>query len=141
MEVGNRLAHSTKLTFANTSDGRSEAKGLVTVLIEDSWIVTLFPMFVASNWFYTFQGNDYNAVNFTLRTRSFNGLWSNFSNMLGVLFMGYALDFRPKLYSRRLRARVGLVFLFIATMAIWGGGWYFARDAVRGVTPNPRIDV
>ena len=56
--------------------------GLVSVLFEDKWIITLFPFFIASNWFYTYQKNDFNVPNFTLRTRSFNGLFSNLFNMV-----------------------------------------------------------
>lgn len=61
---------------------RSELTGLYKTLITEKWIVTLFPFWAASNWFYTYQNNDFNAPHFTIRTRSFNGLWSNFFNML-----------------------------------------------------------
>ena len=54
----------------------------MSVLFEDKWIITLFPFFIASNWFYTYQKNDFNVPNFTLRTRSFNGLFSNLFNMV-----------------------------------------------------------
>ena len=32
--------------------------------------VLLFPFFLTSNWFYTWQFNDYNGALFTLRTRA-----------------------------------------------------------------------
>ena len=34
---------------------RSEIKGMFSVLKTDVWIVAMFPMFWASNWFYTYQ--------------------------------------------------------------------------------------
>lgn len=89
------------------------------------------------------EHNDFNVPNFTLRTRSFNGLWSNFFNMVGVWAMGAALDFpfKSKHLSRKVRARAGIIFLLVATGAIWGGGWVFAKDAKRGKSPDPLVDV
>lgn len=113
------------------------------VLRKNWWIMTLFPFFAASNWFYTYQGNDFNVPNFTLRTRYFNGLWSNFFNMVGVWSMGTFLDFpfKSKRMGRAVRAKVGIIYLFVATIGIWGGGWKFVKNAVRGVSPDPLIDV
>lgn len=89
------------------------------------------------------EGNDFNVPNFTLRTRSFNGLWSNFFNMVGVWAMGTFLDFpfKSKHLGRSTRAKVGIVYILVSTLAIWGGGWAFVKDAVRGVSPDPLIDV
>jgi len=61
--------------------------------------------------------------------------------MSGVWMMGIALDWKPEKYVRPIRARAGLIFLFVATMTIWGGGWTFARHSVRGVVPDPLIDL
>ena len=36
----------------------------------------LFPFFLTSNWFYTWQFNDYNGALFTLRTRALNNMVS-----------------------------------------------------------------
>ncbi|RDW66964.1 hypothetical protein BP5796_09713 [Coleophoma crateriformis] len=132
---------NTAVVLPSAPTWNSEIRGLLNVLVQDKWIVTLFPFFIASNWFYTYQKNDFNAPFFTLRTRSFNGLWSNFANMAGVWLMGLLLDFQPQKYSRMLRARFGLVFLFVATLAIWGAGWVFVKDTVRGKVPEPLIDV
>ncbi|KAL1747368.1 hypothetical protein HDZ31DRAFT_80486 [Schizophyllum fasciatum] len=120
---------------------KSEIIGLVNVLFEDKCIITLFPFFIASNWFYTYQKNDFNVPNFTLRTRSFNGLFSNLFNMVGVWAMGSALDYKPGKFARKIRARIGIVVLLIVTLAIWGGGWAMVKDFERGVSPVPLIDV
>lgn len=85
--------------------------------------------------------NDFNAPNFTLRTRSFNGLWANFFEIIGVWVMGISLDWKPEKYGRPLRAKSGLVFLFVATMTIWGGGWILERHSIRGIVPDPLIDL
>jgi len=57
--------------------------------------------------------------------------------------MGTALDFpfKSKKVTRALRAKAGWAYLMIATLVIWGGGWVFAKDSVRGVVPDPLIDV
>jgi MFS family permease len=54
---------------------RSEFKGLFQTLKTDYYIVLLFPMFWASNWFYTYQFNDFNQYYFNIRTRAFNNLF------------------------------------------------------------------
>lgn len=128
---------------------------------ENLWFLSLFPFFAASNWFYTYrkfmisnlhvpngtngvsERNDYNAPNFTLRTRSFNSLCSNLFNMIGVWLMGTMLDFpfKSKRVTRALRARIGIISLLLLTLSIWGGGYVFVKDAVRGVVPKPLIDL
>src|SRR5579862_1096337 len=61
------------------SVSRSEFKGLFITLKTDTYIVLLFPLFWASNWFYTYQFNDFNQYYFNIRTRAFNNLfyWHN----------------------------------------------------------------
>lgn len=63
--------------------------------------------------------------------------------MVGVWAMGTFLDFpfKSKHLGRATRAKVGIVYILVSTLAIWGGGWAFVKDAVRGVSPDPLIDV
>lgn len=68
------------LNHHNFADiNRSEFIGLFQTLRSDYYILLLFPMFWASNWFYTYQFNDMNAYYFNIRTRAFNNLfyWYN----------------------------------------------------------------
>lgn len=121
---------------------KTESIGMCKLLIRNSWVLTLFPFFAASNWFYTYQANDFNVPNFTLRTRYVNGLWSNFFCMVGVWTMGTCLDFPfKKSLSRPIRARVGIITVFIATIVVWSVGWQFAKNSKRGERPNPLIDI
>ena len=78
------------------------------------------------------ERNDFNAPNFTLRTRSFNGLCSNLFNMIGVWVMGTMLDFpfKSKHATRALRARVGIISLLVLTLSVWGGGYVHSHQAV-----------
>jgi MFS family permease len=110
----------------------SEFLGLYQTLRRDLWIVGLFPMFFASNWFYTYHFNGVNAAVFTTRTRALNGVlyWS--AQIVGAGFIGPLLDYRG--IRRSVRARIMWATLFVLTMAIWGGGYVFQRGYTREST-------
>lgn len=103
----------------------SEFKGLWETLQTDPWIVLLFPMFWASNWFYTYQFNEINGAYFNTRTSALNNVLYWTSQMVGASIFGYFLDL--PWVRRTTRARLGLVVLFCLTMGIWGGGYAFQR--------------
>ena len=111
---------------------QGELLGLLEVLRTDTWIVFLFPMFFASNWFYTYQFNDFNADRFDIRTRALNNVLYYTSQIIGAYIFGYALD--VKRVSRAVKARITLVVLFVLTFAIWGGGYAFAKTYTRAET-------
>jgi len=81
-------------------------------------IILLFPMFFVSNWFYTWQFNDFNGALFDLRGRSLNNLlyWS--SQIFGSIGISFILDSRLR---RRTRAFVGwsALFLMVFITHIW----------------------
>ena len=93
---------------------QSEVFGLWEVLLSDSYIVLLFPMFFASNWFYTYQFNDVNLARFNIRTRALNNTLYWLSQILGAYIFGYALDISS--VRRSVRAKAALVALFTITM-------------------------
>ena len=99
---------------------KSEIIGLGETITQSPWIVLLFPMFFASNVFYTYQGNSMNAQ-FNTRTRALNNTLYWTSQIFGAIIFGYALDFGKA--RRSIRAKASFVALFVITMAIWGGGW------------------
>ncbi|ODQ77557.1 hypothetical protein BABINDRAFT_163553 [Babjeviella inositovora NRRL Y-12698] len=115
---------------------KKELLELFHILKTEPMIYTLFPMFFASNWFYTYQQSDFNAGHFNLRTRSLNSLLYWLMQMVGALFIGFLLDWAR--FSRKMRARIGWVVLFSCTMAIWGGGFKFqqgfTRESVESMT-------
>jgi len=108
---------------------KSEFIGLYGVLKSDAYIIALFPMFWASNWFYTYQINDLNFGHFNIRTRSLNGLLYWVAQMFGALVFGYSLDYAG--FKRSFKAKVVLVVLFALTMAVWGGGYAFQKPFTR----------
>jgi MFS family permease len=123
----------SKVILMKNPTWKSEMLGLVETITKDPWIVLLFPMFFASNIFYTYQTNDMNAPHFNTRTRALNNTlyWS--SQIFGAIIFGYALDIGK--VRRSIRARASFVALFVLTMVIWGGGWAWQKQQVgRDVT-------
>ena len=112
----------------------SEFIGLWKTIISDPYILLLFPMFWSSNWFTTYQTNSVNGGYFNIRTRSLNSLLYWFSQMIGAIIFGNALDIER--FKRTTRAKASLVVLFVLTFAIWGGGYKwqtgFTRDNKSG---------
>lgn len=111
---------------------KSEILGLWETLRTDTYIVLLFPMFFASNWFYTYQFNDINLAKFNIRTRALNNTLYWTSQILGAYVFGYALDIHR--ISRPLRARLSYATLFVLTMVIWGGGYAWQKGYTRADT-------
>lgn len=108
---------------------KTEIWGLWETLRSDSYITLLFPMFFASNWFYTYQFGDVNRARFNIRTRALNGTLYWLAQMLGALVFGFALDF-PNI-RRTTRAKVAWLIMFILTFGVWGGGYAFQRTYTR----------
>lgn len=123
---------------------KTELIGLWETLVSDPYVILLWPMFFASNWFYTYQFNDVNLAQFNTRTRALNSALYWTSQIFGATVFGFALDF-PRA-SRRTRARCAWVALMVLTFAIWGGGYAFQMHYTRAEvnkgadTPNDTSD-
>ncbi|CAK9437881.1 uncharacterized protein LODBEIA_P22590 [Lodderomyces beijingensis] len=116
---------------------KTELIGLFKLLVREPRILFMFPMFFASNWFYTYQFNNVNHGMFNLRTRSLNSLLYWFAQMVGAIILGFILDL--KYLRRSMRAKIGWGILFVTGLAIWGGGLKFqlefTREEVEAVPP------
>ncbi|KAF2680720.1 MFS general substrate transporter [Lentithecium fluviatile CBS 122367] len=108
---------------------KTEILGLWETLWTDPYIILLFPMFFASNWFYTYQFQDVNLARFNVRTRALNNTLYWVAQMIGALVFGFALDF-PNI-RRTSRAKFAWVAMFALTFGIWGGGYVFQRQYSR----------
>lgn len=130
----------TRVLVPSQTTWSKELKGLFVLLKSDPWVVLLFPMFLASNWFYTWQFNDFNGVLFTLRTRSLNNLLYWLSQMVGSLAIGQILD--NKRMSRKSRAWLGWAIVFAVMWAVWGGSFDVQKSYTRASVLNEsdRID-
>ncbi|UPL02754.1 hypothetical protein LCI18_013688 [Fusarium solani-melongenae] len=131
----------TRVELPAQPSWKSELIGLWRTLQTDTFIVFLFPMFFCSNWFYTYQFNDFNLARFNIRTRSLNNVIYWTMQILGSFLFGSALDWER--FSRPTRAGASWVVLFLLTMATWGGGLKhqigFERDDVKP-EQDDRID-
>ncbi|KIK66105.1 hypothetical protein GYMLUDRAFT_38604 [Collybiopsis luxurians FD-317 M1] len=121
----------TKAIIPPHPSWKTQFYGLYLILKTDPWIILLFPMFFVSNWFYTWQFNDFNDALFDIRTRSLNGLLYWASQIFGSIGISFILDSRLR---RRIRAFSGwgslLIMVFITH--IWA--YFYQKQYVR---PGP----
>jgi len=119
---------------------KSEVLGLWETIFTDPYIMFLFPMFFASNWFYTYQFNVVNLAKFNLRTRALNNVLYWIAQIIGASVFGFALDYAG--LRRTTRAVLAWIVLFMLTFAVWGGGYSFqvtyTRDDMPDDTTNER---
>ncbi|KAK4183572.1 major facilitator superfamily domain-containing protein [Podospora australis] len=127
--AGNVIRHDgSKVILMKNPSWKTEIKGLVETITASPWVVLLFPMFFASNIFYTYQLNDMNGGHFNIRTRALNNLLYWTSQIIGAIVFGYALDAGK--FRRSVRAKASFIVLFVITFIIWGGGWAWQKDQV-----------
>ncbi|ORX90824.1 MFS general substrate transporter [Basidiobolus meristosporus CBS 931.73] len=89
-------------------------------LFTNKYMLLLTPLFISSNWFYSYQFGAVNGVLFNLRTRSLNNALYWGSQMLGAYGLGAFLD-NPR-FGRRARAVYGLAIVGVIFSATWAGG-------------------
>lgn len=99
----------------------------------------LFPFFLTSNWFYTWQFNDYNGALFTLRTRALNNMLYWFFQIFGAMVFGIAID--SSRFRRRVRGWAGLGVVTMLSMAVWGGCYSFQMSVVAIILPRLSLTV
>ncbi|PBK60036.1 MFS general substrate transporter [Armillaria solidipes] len=117
----------TKVTTPRHPSWKTEIIGLFVTLKTDPMIILLFPMFFASNWFYTWQFSGFNGAIFNIRARGLNNVCYWISQIIGSILIGLLLD--RKSISRRIRAYTGwtVLFLMVFVVHIWG---YFYQKQV-----------
>jgi len=108
---------------------QSELLGLWETLRSDPYIVCLFPMFFASNWFYTYQFNGVNLAYFNTRTRALNNTLYWTAQIVGAFVFGFCLDYSK--IRRTVRAKIAWVAILVLTLAVFGGGYAFQTDYTR----------
>ena len=115
-----------------------ELRGVWDTIVSEPLIITLFPLFFASNWFYTYQFNDFNGGYFNIRTRAFNSIFYWLSQIFGAGLFGLALDWTR--FTRRTRALWCWGVIFSLIMIVWGGGYAFERQTCRDCpVPNQEL--
>ena len=104
---------------------KSEIFGLWETFLTDPYIIFLFPMFLASNWFYTYHFNDVNGAYFDTPTRALNGVVYWLMQIVGAYIFGFALDIKS--FRRTTRAKIAWAALFSCIMIVWGFGYKFQK--------------
>jgi len=125
----------TRVVLMKSPSWRSELFGLYETVRDEPMIILLFPMFFASNWFYTYQQNGINAAYFDTRTRALNDFLYWFAQIIAATLVGPILDM--KYFRRSTRAKGALVVLFFLTMAIYGGGYAWQKKYTRATVLEP----
>lgn len=127
-----RRADGSHVVLMKNPTWQSEFLGLWEVLRTDTYILLLFPMFFASNWFYTYHFNVVNLAKFNVRTRALNSTLYWTSQIIAALILGFALDI--KAVRRTTKAKAALGVLFVLVMVIWGGGYAWQKQYTRAET-------
>ncbi|KAF2738179.1 MFS general substrate transporter [Polyplosphaeria fusca] len=115
----------SKIIVMKHPSWKSEIIGLWEVFQTDPYIIALFPMFLASNWFYAYHFTEINAAYYNVRTRALNGVVYYLMQIVGAYVFGFALDYQG--VRRTMRAKIAWGALFVLIMAIWGGGYAFQK--------------
>jgi MFS family permease len=133
----------SRVVVARNPSWKTEIWGLYVALKTDPMIILLFPMFFASNWFYTWQFNEYNGALFNIRTRSLDSMLYWAAQIVGSLIMAFVLDMKN--VKRRTRAFVGwgVVFVMVFIVHIWGYEYQkqYTRTSPDVVNTADRIDL
>jgi len=119
----------TRVTAILHPSWKSEIMGLWIALRTDPYIVLLFPMFLASNFFYAYQFNGYNAALFNIRTRSLNSMIYWLSQMFGSVAIGILLD--SQRFTRRRRAFMTWFILLVMVFVVHGWNYHYQKDYTR----------
>jgi len=129
----------TKVTAPRHPSWKTEFYGLWVALRTDPLIVLLFPMFFASNWFYTWQFNGYNSALFNIRARSLNNFVYWMAQIIGSISIGFLLDQRA--LSRRLRAFSGWVILMVMVLVVHIWAFRYQKNYTRQSMPNTGVKI
>jgi Ion channel regulatory protein UNC-93 len=119
----------TRVVLMKNPSWKSELTGLFTCITAEPYIILLFPMFFASNWFYTYQENAINEAYFDTRTRALNDFLYWFAQICAASVIGPLLDNNK--IRRTIRARIIFVTLIVLTAAIYGGGYAWQKGYTR----------
>jgi len=112
----------------------SAFRGLAYCLRTHTRIITLFPMFFVSNYYYPYIFNDMNLRVFNIRTRALNNTLFWMMEIPGSLLTGLLLD--QKSLARPARARLGFCLVSALTVAVWVGGCVWQRGYNRAITSS-----
>ncbi|KAG9310065.1 major facilitator superfamily domain-containing protein [Chiua virens] len=123
----------TKVVTPRSPSWKSEFYNLWVAIVSDPMILLLFPMFFASNYFYTWQFNDYNSALFDIRARSMNNVMYWLSQIVGSWMIGLVLD--TSRLRRRTRAFVGWTVLLVMVFIVHVWAYQYQKTYTRELIP------
>jgi len=126
-------ADGSKVTMPHHPSWKSEFFGLWFALKTDPLIVLLFPMFFASNYFYTWQFNGYNQALFSIQGRALNNTVYWIAQIFGSVSIGILLD--QKQIRRRIRAFIAWGILFVMVFVVHTWAYFYQRNYTRQTVP------
>ncbi|KAH7920534.1 MFS general substrate transporter [Leucogyrophana mollusca] len=126
-------ADGTKVVIVRRPSWKTEVYGLWVTIRTDPMILLLFPMFFSSNYFYTWQFNDYNSAIFDIRARALNNFVYWLAQIFGSIAIGVALD--QARMTRRARAFLAWSTLFFGTFAVNIWAYFYQRTYTRQSIP------
>jgi MFS family permease len=124
-----RRSDGSRIIMMKNPTWKSEITGMFQVLMTDWYILLMFPMFFASNWFYTYHFQDFNLPKFNIRTRALNNVLYYLAQIIGAWIFGIFLD--TTYFGRKTRAKIAMGALFVLTFVIWGGGYDYQKGYTR----------
>ncbi|CEH13188.1 Uncharacterized conserved protein [Ceraceosorus bombacis] len=128
-------ADGTNVIVPKGRDWRKEIKGVVMLLFKDPTILLLFPLFLSSNFTYTWQQQMYIARRFTLRARSLGSMLYWLAQMVAAYMFSFLLD--SKRLTRRVRLMVSWVVVFVFVWVVFGACYHVQLGVTRANTdPN-----
>ncbi|KAF9292546.1 hypothetical protein BGZ68_003452 [Mortierella alpina] len=98
----------------------------VMKLFLDWRMIVLIPMFLSSNWFYSYQFSSVNGFYFSTRTQALNNIFYWLSQIAGSWSFARVLDYQG--VNRRTRSLWGLSIISVCFVATWIGGIFFQKN-------------
>ncbi|KAF9166280.1 hypothetical protein DFQ27_004109 [Actinomortierella ambigua] len=109
-------------------------------LFLDWRMLVLTPMFLSSNWFYSYQFSTVNGAYFSMRTQALNSVFYWAAQIFGSWTFAKLLDAQQ--FHRRKRALLGLGVVTIAFVGTWTGGIFFQKTyTAKQVPPHDFEDM
>ncbi|KAJ1673950.1 hypothetical protein EV182_004258 [Spiromyces aspiralis] len=100
------------------TSGITEARQVLRMFV-NPWLLAFLPMSFASNFFYTYRFNQYNARLFWPRTRGFNNIFYWAMQSAGAFAVSLVLD--RQAWPRRRRALIAVALITVLYNAVWLG--------------------
>ncbi|KAK9688160.1 hypothetical protein K7432_014503 [Basidiobolus ranarum] len=123
----------SRVEVAKFKNVGSEILGILKFFTNKNMLL-LLPLFVSSNWFYSYQFGGVNEVLFNVRTCSFNSAFYWVGQVVGAYGMGILLD--NTRINRHTRSIYGLAVVAFLNTVAWGSGLVSQLNCTRESHPK-----